>query len=165
MNSLLPQEIQLQATASDSISSQYAAGFFDGEGCVELREVISNYRYLEVRVRVRMTNTNQEVLERIKARFGGWLSRIKPPTKNSKAPWTLTIGAREVETFLRAVAPYVIVKRAQLALALGYIEFKRLTRNPGGSKSSEVLEFEQLAVSKMRELNRRGVAAPVNGGG
>ncbi len=57
------------------ISAEYAAGFMDGEGCINVSSC-RNSTY----IRVLIVNTNREVLEMFQQRWGGDIKQNKQHT-------------------------------------------------------------------------------------
>lgn len=105
---------------------EYAAGFFDGEGCVciFIPKEPQHYRRLQVQI----VNTNEEVLLRFKKTFEGCVnlvekSKINPRWKDSYT-WTLTGG--KAYTFLNKILPFLIVKKTKVELAIKFMELKKL---------------------------------------
>lgn len=106
------------------LSPEYAAGFFDGEGCVnitmagEIRQAV---------LRVTIVNTDPNILNEFSKTFDGKLLR---PRAYSNPNWKLFRavewrGKRAV-AFLKVIHPHVIVKRKQVDLAFKFWEFMHL---------------------------------------
>ena len=97
----------------------YAAGLFDGEGNVDIRYRTTHggkYDRFELRLSVVQLATN--VLDWLVENFGGSHHKRGSRSRGSVrvSAWVLT-GPRAI-TFLKAVHPYLIVKSAQVAIAL-----------------------------------------------
>jgi hypothetical protein len=142
----------------------YLAGFFDGEGCVGIYErsvansgtgAVNPYCSLSVSI----SNTNYEVLAHIKKRCGGVINNSSqnwyPPLKNGmprKTLWRWSAQAREGAHLLKAMLPFLIVKRKQALVGLEYyaITSMRLNQKHPGVYGRPPLSKNDL--KKRREL-------------
>ena len=99
----------------------YLAAIIDGEGTVSI------YRGTRRAVQVSVANTDVGLMEWLKL-IGGRIRARKPVKLNSglgfrKPQFTWAVVARlEVEALLRAVEPYMIIKRAKAQEALRLLE-------------------------------------------
>lgn len=147
------------------ISPQYASGFFDGEGCISitytrLRGRKSNVEIpiMGLRMVVLISNTNVEVLELFRAKYGGYIHR-----SNSRKPghhkelYTLRWNKTEEQIkLLMDVYPFSIVKKEAINIALKFISTKQ---KPGHRPSQEEWDIRLECLEKMKELNKRGLGA------
>src|SRR6059036_3963003 len=101
------------------VSVEYLAGFIDGEGYLALGR-IRRRRSREYPLRVVVYNTKPEILESIRAAWGGTMSRSesrKPGWKDQYALiWTNAAAANLIEK----VALYLRVKAEQSAVLLDF---------------------------------------------
>lgn len=104
----------------------YAAGFFDGEGC------ISACRRGDGRVALRVTCTQSDPrpLEWLRERFGGRVSLVHraDPGAERRAVHVWVANEAMARRFLTAVLPYLIVKRERAEMAL--VDLLDLWANP-----------------------------------
>ena len=155
------------------INACYLAGFFDGEGCVGIYErsvansgqgAVNPYCSLTVCI----SNTNHEVLAHIQKTCGGIITNGSqdwyPPLKGGglrKTLWRWSAQSREGAHLLKAMLPYLIVKREQALVALEYYAISS-TRNskphPGRSGqpplTEEELKERRRLIHKIRDLKR-----------
>jgi len=89
------------------LSLEYIAGFFDGEGCVIIAQ--SGNRFWLV---VSLTQRKREILEMIQKQFGGYLDCVGISR--------LRFSCEQAAQFLKAIQPFVIVKKKEIALALKF---------------------------------------------
>jgi hypothetical protein len=134
----------------------YAAGFFDGEGCISMGEYNEHCR-----VQLVITNTNDEVLQWFQAIWGGRLYRATPDrTKHLENVlprgdcWALRFHGSEAYALLREIGPYLRIKHEQADNALAFFrvqaEAKPYNRIP------MVLRTRLRAlVARHRELSAR----------
>jgi hypothetical protein len=132
---------------TDREFAAWAAGFFDGEGCVSItiggnRFGVSHY------LQVVVAQVDPRPLELLASRFGG---SITPRNRASQRPneqpaqqWRLY--GRSARPFLEAVAPYLIVKGEPVRIGL---KFLALGTHPGrrGAGPSELVVREELRLA------------------
>ena len=128
------------------IDLAWAAGFFDGEGCVILRKVKNTYA-----VRIAVSQVNPTPIKRFKDMFGGHISYQKSKNPNWSAQWKWEQDSKSASETLRLLQPYLCVKHDVVALAL---EFQKLKRK-GRRASATEIELEESFKSKISILNRK----------
>jgi len=103
----------------------WAAGFFDGEGCVIVETSKSPRCRHGVRtvLHIQLSQTSVACLELVQQRFGGKIVCTTHTSPNSSRwakqyRWGVK-NAYAIE-FIRAIMPYSVVKKTQLELALEY---------------------------------------------
>lgn len=152
-----------------AISPEYAAGFFDGEGCVSITITGKNR---QTKLRVMVVNTDPRILETFRLTFGGCLSKPRTLGKGWKAFRVLTFNGDEAEAFLLKIKPFSLIKIKQINLAL---EFKAFMRSPKRERclfipspsermpnkiicvrKPETLTKELAFKNGMHKLNKRG---------
>src|SRR5206468_1125149 len=103
----------------------YAAGFFDGEGSVQ----ISKKGEREFVLRITAANTNRESMLFFRGRWGGSVYEKKPRNPRHKVSWHWQLSAQQALIFMRDIQPYARIKQPQLDLG---IEFQSISRRWGG---------------------------------
>jgi hypothetical protein len=104
----------------------YIAGIFDGEGSIGLhkrtvKESSRGYLYYP-KIRLGMTGEGTKIVEELKNQFGGHIGWRRYPTKNRDLlTWTIT-SKFDIQRFLDAVAPYLIVKKKQAFAVMSFYE-------------------------------------------
>jgi hypothetical protein len=93
-------------------SDQWAAGFFDGEGCLTI-ELRSNRDPGALVVQV--TQKMRAPLDELQRRWMGKVSLAKAGC------YRWRVAARRADAFLRAVYPHCLVKREQIELGFEYL--------------------------------------------
>lgn len=163
------------------ISLEYAAGFFDGEGCVNItggrKKRCNGFR---THIRVMITNTDKGILDLLHWNFGGRLT--KPRREgwkggNWKANRALNFSSGEAIAFLRKIRPHLRIKGPQVDLAFEFWEFTHRAKEErfdqvliantdprfnGGKvvvleRKLEVMEKELWFKEQMHILNRKGI--------
>ena len=127
----------------------YLAGFFDGEGYVTIH-VPADRNTADLYVGV--GSTDMGLLELLRRTFGGCLTRIRVSSRLSRRPsreWKATNeGAAEA---LRAMYPYLRVKKRQAALAF---KFRKVMAQSLRSKDAHRLDLLRQLAAEVRGLNR-----------
>jgi hypothetical protein len=102
---------------ADQVFVAWAAGFFDGEGCIVLRPA-GKGRQLWVSI----GQKDVEPLRRLHAQFGGSINLVK----NGKWPpyYQLSFVSQQAFVFLVAIEPHLVVKRSQAQLAIEFQQDK-----------------------------------------
>lgn len=138
---------------------KYAAGFIDGEGSIQLYAGQRKNGGLNYQIIVTVSNTNIEVLNQMKESFEGTVRPLTKAKGNCKQAYRWRVVSQQALSFLKLIAPYLIVKKEQANLAFQFQT--RLVWNPkwGYNKLSpnEVGERARL-LSQMHLLNHKGVA-------
>lgn len=137
------------------VDLSYAAGIFDGEGCICLRKVKKHTITLDVTV----VNTNEWLLQWLKFAFGGKVYSMDydaRKSKNWKPCWKWTLTSNKALEFLEMLCPYLRLKKPQAELA---ITFQKARRGKGYAlteKERAVAEAQRILMGK---FNKRGVQA------
>jgi hypothetical protein len=92
----------------------WAAGFFDGEGCVRIkRDKRSGGVYYQLWVSVGQKARGP--LEVLRKRFGGQINFVR-----ATEAWQWSIVSTQAEAMLREIQPYLVLKGPQVELALEF---------------------------------------------
>lgn len=126
----------------------WAAGIVDGEGYIRFKRGkyrSGNVAYL---LQVSVTNTDIRMLEALQKLFRGviYQSAVSDDTKMDCWTWTASHGG--AEKVLRAIRPFLVVKKEQADLAL--LSRKHTIRGPKSRGS----EFMEANVDEMSRLKR-----------
>ena len=106
----------------DTINA-YVAGLFDGEGCIssQCMWVVGKYiKHPRINLQLTITNQDRNCLDFVCEEFGGRVD-FKDKNRNRCYSWRL-IGKRPMKAFIKAIYPYLIVKKEQAKLALEFID-------------------------------------------
>ena len=94
-------------------SDQWAAGFFDGDGCVSIRRRRRG-NCVDHAVYAQVTQKDPSPLRAFQNEFGGSIS----PTKTPSGCYRWRVAGRKAERFLRRIQTYSLVKAEPIRLAL-----------------------------------------------
>ena len=109
----------------DQLFLAWAAGFFDGEGCV-IVEISKEKRCrhgFRTALHATVTQTSLPCLELFLKRFGGSIKTSDAKTPNGRrwaVQYTWVVRNENAAIFLREIQPYTVVKREQINVALKY---------------------------------------------
>lgn len=137
-----------------NLSSDYAAGYFDGEGCVRItsNSALGNNGF---GIHVFITNTYKPILESFKFKYGGALDlRDKStPKHRSCFQWRLS-NRRDALVFLLDILPYSIEKKPQIELGIEFCNLKDLKANRFTKGDPKVRERKTEIKVLLSELKR-----------
>jgi len=109
----------------------YIAGLFDGEGCIRIGKCKKTPRQMtSYSLHCSLSIANQYLPELLRMFFGGGIRRrnLPPPRKMQ---WDWQIHGENAISFLKAIYPYMILKKGQADIAFKFQEaiYKRKTEN------------------------------------
>lgn len=133
----------------DNFNIAYAAGLFDGEGCITVKRSVSHgtiTRSLNVRVEMAC----KPVLDYLAAGFDGEV-KISPSKRDSgyKPVYRLEFRSQKAKDVLNLLIPYLIEKRDQAIVALAYPITSRGHKHNGAAK-----ELQEEIYWALREMKR-----------
>jgi hypothetical protein len=139
----------------DDRERAYAAGFFDGEGCITIsmrraRRGAKEHHTLLVSV----SQCDLRPLNWLRERFGGSISPSNSKIAKARGyrqAYRLCLAGAKADRFLSEIQPFAIVKREQIDLA---IEFRGTTRRRGDLVPVKVASDREGMRAKMRLLKR-----------
>ncbi len=131
------------------ISSEYAAGFMDGEGCINVSQCRKS-----LHIRIMIVNTNKNVLLLFKERWGGDIKQNKRQKSNWKQSYTWRVSHKSCFNFLSDISPFLIVKKKQAEAAFIFFD-----NQPGKGKkwTENGLEEANKAIRNIALFNKKGV--------
>lgn len=125
-------------TIITEVEIAYAAGFFDGEGCVQLYMRPSGRTKNCLRCALSAYGTDPAPLYWLQERWGGrirWDDEPKRLATGRRPVGRWVIFSNEAEIFARDILPYLIVKRSQMDL---WLEARAMLRPRGRRKGASV---------------------------
>ena len=99
----------------------YTAGLLDGEGCVGLHKTDTSRRRFRYHLVVTITNTNEDICEWLKLKFGGavrFYEESKKRNSRHKDRYTWIKIRGQAAEFLKLVQPFCKLKSLQIENAL-----------------------------------------------
>jgi len=128
----------------NEVDIAYAAGFFDGEGCISISK--------NGAVDIRVTNTAKNVLVRLQSIFGG--SITNRTQKANKTQYAYSFYGENAVEFITLIKPYLIDKLPQAETILEYYNLRNqisAVRIPG-VKGSFANPDREILVQVFRDI-------------
>lgn len=127
----------------------YFAGFFDGEGCVNIGKSKPKNRSMHFQLRALASNTNPQTLKMLQKCFGGKIYK-SPHRKRRKPCWQWVVASVKAEKFLKSILPYLVIKKEEAILGLEFRKLKTNKRKPLLSEDLIKREEYKTRLSSMK---------------
>ena len=131
------------------MTPEYAAGFFDGEGCVNCSSSRNNSF-----IRILIVNTNIDVLKEFKEIWGGDINPNHKPKAHWKQAYTWRLQHKAATEFLIEILPFLIVKRKQAEAAIAFNDLRPMQ---GKRWTDESKAQANAFLEKIRQCNKKGI--------
>lgn len=150
----------------DEKTLAYFAGFFDGEGCIQItkRKPYAKMKNPSYTLQVSLHNTHKGVIDKLQDLFGGYVGEHKQKAKDGCARlWQWSLHAKMANAFLDAVSPYLIIKAPEAKIALEFRQeiSKRIGISHKGHLKGRMpalrpdeLEFREEKRQQLREAKK-----------
>lgn len=155
------------------LTAAYIAGFVDGEGHISLKPGTHKNNKVYYTPIVKIANTNREIIEWLKASYGGWIYTKYYKDKQHKDCYCWQLTGPALEGFLLKIQPYLKIKKEQCKLVfekiknqkklnlphknLSYQKDNRKLKADENRKYQEEVRIKNEALYiKLRQLNKRG---------
>ncbi len=106
----------------NNIDLAWAAGFFDGEGCVMICKRTKAHA-----VRITVSQVDPRPILRFKSMFGGHISKQVRQNPNWKDQWKWEQDSKSGVATLELLLPYLCVKKEVAELAIAFQKTKKRT--------------------------------------
>lgn len=141
------------------LTAEWLAGFFDGEGCVSIRQ---GHRTGGFCLKVNLTQANFPLLKAIADKYeasGPYTKCRKTKTGKESTVYEISWQGKYAKPILELLRNLVIVKQRQVELALEFID----TLVGSGFRYDDVTTVKRnIIVSELRKSNHAGPFKPVN---
>lgn len=147
------EAVSLSGGRDDELLKAWAAGFFDGEGCV----IIVQQSTGTMRLGVDVSQASRAPLDALIDRWGGKINLDPRPRGNRQPAHKWRAHGREAIAFLRDVYPFLLVKgpAAEVAFAYEATIVDRKGRKKG-ALTPDVMAYREELRGRLRVINRRG---------
>ncbi len=173
----------IPAITTDVAKLAYLAGIIDGEGTVTIarwKPPVAKLFPYDFYQRVIVSNTSEELLVWIQQNFTigkASYQRRPPPRTGTKPVYRISFDSRHVKHLLRAILPYLIIKRRNAELLLAFprpsdtwvgrgadgrqlTKYQSRVRGVVGHRTPEMYAEQERIWREIRELNKaKGPAA------
>lgn len=138
----------------------YMAGVFDGEGCICIAKAKAREgRYhpsYHLECSVQMANEYLPTLYRFS--FGGSIYLYQHKNPRHQPTWEWHISARKANDFLKAILPYLTIKKGEAELAIKFQSAKRNGGSPKGQRGGSNPKTEgEWAVEETQRILLRNM--------
>lgn len=131
----------------------WAAGFVDGEGCVNISRGIARDRWVTYQMCFIVAQRTREPLDILMSLFGG---RIRTAGKPEHVHYEWRLNSQKAMEALKELLPYLIVKRQIAELAIRFQEQLNAWRKKYGMKyPEEAKAVRDVMFLEARRLNLR----------
>jgi len=131
-----------------SMNLAYLAGIIDGEGCIGFTRIRG-----QLVPRVSVTNTNLQLIEDLKSKFGGCILTRKPHKPNWKPASHWVISNRKAVELIDRIYRYLRVKSDQAKCLFLH---DAIRPGKGFRWTDEGIESCKLLEDQIRWLNKKG---------
>jgi hypothetical protein len=146
------------------MNDAYAAGFFDGEGTIQLNHAVrrlarNGREYHRYEVWLSVTQYDRSVLDLLAARYGGKVYQRKSrATGDGRLHWRFdwVITALAAAKFLRVIRPHMYVKAEEADIALQFADtMMTATQGKRNGIDIEVHLLRRKLVKDIRAVRER----------
>lgn len=131
----------------DKSDLSYIAGFFDGEGSINMTVRRRKNFAPEYTLSVAIGQNDGATLDWIKENLGGRIYRIK---RDNSFFWTAT--NRQAENFLKVIIPYLRYKKPQAEVALSFYLSASSRRKPVGEEEIKRREGIRNELKRLKKV-------------
>ncbi len=136
----------------------YIAGILDGEGSMGVYKWRPLSKVNQIVVKLSIINTNKQLIEWLSRMFGLGVVFDQTTGPNRKPVYSVHPGGSRAYQIISRVKPFLIVKKKQASLLLGYWEWRHSIGHKGNKGfSPEELEKIRCFVQQTHILNHRGL--------
>ena len=130
------------------ITLAYAAGLFDGEGCVQFTRCRS-----WIHPRILVVNTHRGVLEDLQHQFGGDINSLRHRRPRWKSSWMWRLNGGAAVRFLDRINPWLVIKARHAHTVFAW---NAIRVGSGHRVTDDHREAFALLQERMKWLNRKG---------
>jgi len=135
------------------LSYEYLAGFFDGEGFIQISV---RGRNRQTYLKIGFSNNDEEVLRDVQSSLGGKLNKIQHKNPKHKDSFILTIIGEQAKLALVSMMPFLRIKKHRAELALEFCDWRETVKQER-HKNSPLVTDGLIWKQKMNALNQRGM--------
>jgi len=136
-----------------SLSMQYLAGLFDGEGWISVKKFKNKKSnddiYYKPCLGIHMNGF--DLLKKIHDKFGGRLHKRKNFINRPTTEWVLS-GAYRVLKVLKILYPYLNIKKKQAKLCMLLCKTYGIRKGPTGSYKKRYIKLPQYIIEKRQKF-------------
>lgn len=152
----------MRITAVEGVA--YIAGFFDGEGCINISK---SGKSGQIILRVMLVNTNPIVINIINKIYGGDV-RVVQHQENWKQAYHWKASGASAREFLNDIGPYLILRRPQYEIAKRFFSTFSKPKNEKCDYKikkcgaypflkQEIIDERMYCRTELGRLNKKGI--------
>lgn len=136
----------------------YVAGLLDGEGTIAIakQKPNSGSKSIKYILKIHITNTHLGVLLQCQKQFGGYICSKTHYYYRRKACYEWVLLVSKAKEFLKAILPYLVIKKEQAELGLSFLETRTACFDRRRGLSKEELNLRESYYLRMKQINQRG---------
>ncbi len=127
----------------------YVAGLFDGEGCIQIIKTNGKGRGL-YNLRCSLEMTNEGLPRLLQVCFGGGCRRRNLPSPRQNQ-WEWTTLSRMAYSFLKAIYPYLRLKKSEADVAIEFQEAMHTSPKRLTEKELAIREAQRILLSDLKK--------------
>jgi hypothetical protein len=139
------------------IELSWAAGLFEGEGCVTI--AVRN-RDDTFRILCTVSSTDSEIIDFFCDRWKGWRQPVYGERPGRKPAWTWTVSGPGAEAFIRDIMPWIRTDRVMEKFEVA-LEFRSFQSRGSKRYDPEYKDRQRHLYELMKQLNQRGIPKEV----
>lgn len=143
------------------LQTAYLAGIVDGEGTISMTKErnLTGDRKLRFRVHLTVRNTSMDLVGWLVAFVGGQVNPTYPKSNRHKTSYRVWWPEKSAELIVKAILPYLAVKKTQAELFLRYREVQKWSyenRRSTRAKMKSIRVLRDWFFDEFRRLNAKG---------
>ena len=145
----------------------YLAGIFDGEGCIVIHDrqwiTKTGIKRIGFYPEICVASTNEWIIQQLKFAFGGNVYLRKKGTTRAQPIWAWQTTSKKATSCLKALLPYLRLKRRQAELAIE-MENRRRPRGSHKLEPKDNIAWQQAQKILISKLNKGKATSRETGG-
>jgi hypothetical protein len=139
----------------DETELAYLAGFFDGEGNIDINYKSDGKGRKYYMLRIRVSQLNPAPLKLLKGRFGGniRIEKLRTTKIVNRPLWTWECSTLSAMLALKSMVPYLLIKREEALIAIAFQERVSLNKNKRLGEEEE--SFRISSRDTLKQLKTR----------
>lgn len=132
----------------------YIAGFFDGEGSIQLIKLKPPQPHHSPRLNlgVSVSQANEWIIQLFKLHFGGYISKRIDPRPGHRVTWEWQLRCKKALLFLETIYPYLRLKKSEAELGMAFQRSrKHIGRRCKTEKERIVEEAQRILMSQLKD--------------
>lgn len=151
------------SSAQKQIDLAWAAGFFDGEGCIRINKTMRKHGYIYY-LQIFVRQVDPAPINKFKALFGGsiqYRSKSNDTINNARAIYTWSTAGPTATSVLGKLYPYLVTKTSQAEIAFDFQTSVTNRKGLSRTLTTKELEFREDCFLKLKEQKWMTYSSPL----